>query len=135
MGRCNFYKIVLLLVLAICLSSCQDKSYNHTRFENVLLIADSCATKAQREEKKRIEGFMYNPKVTTLRGTKIILIANDEMFRKNNIDPRYREEILRQIDELNQGLQQWLEDGLITPEKLKQNFIDAQREKGKTINY
>ena len=78
---------------------------------------------------------MYNPKVTTLRGTKIILIANDEMFRKNNIDPRYREEILRQIDELNQGLQQWLEDGLITPEKLKQNFIDAQREKGKTINY
>lgn len=119
----------------MCLSSCQDKVSYQTRFENVLLIADSCATKAQREERQRIEGFMYNPKVTTLRGTKIILIANDDLFRKNNIDPRYKEEILRQINELNQGLQQWIEDGLITPEKLKQNFIDAQREKGTTINY
>lgn len=64
---------------------------------------------------------------------KIVLIADEGLFKKNGIDLAYRKEIVRQLEETNRGIKQWIEEGLVTKEQMFRNFIDAQKELGRKI--
>ncbi len=113
----------------LCFNGC-----THSQTSSLAKIeSDSVSiTKLLREDKKLI-GFLLNPKVTAMQDCKIVLIADEGLFKKNGIDLAYRKEIVRQLEETNRGIKQWIEEGLVTKEQMLQNFIDAQKELGRKI--
>lgn len=122
-----------IFTFSMCLLCCNGCTHTQTPSLAKVIESDSVSiTKLLREDKKLI-GFLLNPKVTAMQDCKIVLIADEGLFKKNGIDLAYRKEIVRQLEETNRGIKQWIEEGLVTKEQMLQNFIDAQKELGRKI--
>lgn len=120
MVRYNWKLIGVCVFLWLCMAvSCQKDTKVETEesikddFVNVCTIPDSFATAEQLAEKERLIGFLYNENVMQFRNGRIEIIADSDLFYKNNVDIRYMAYFREQVEETNRGIDRMLKEGTI----------------------
>ena len=120
------------LLFAGCGQSRQgDWRHPQTFEESVLAVFDSLATPEQLALKEKLRDFAMTPGITEIRGHRMVIVASEEDFEKQDIDPIYRKFLQMTLDETNDGVEQWLKDSLITEEDIPKMLREAQAEFGK----
>ena len=124
-----------VICAALCLS-CANKEksdWQHpaTYQESVLAVFDSLATPEQLAFKEKLRDFVMTPGMIKIEGNRLILVASEEDFTKQGIDPVYKQFMQESLDETNDGMEQWLKDSLITEEDIPRMLREAQEEFGK----
>ena len=126
----------LLVVVGMLFAGCAKngtEGWRHpqTFEESVLAVADSLATPEQLALKEQLRDFAMAPGVTEIVEHRMVVVASEEDFEKQGIDPIYKKYLQKSLDETNDGVEQWLKDSLITEEDIPRMLREAQAEFGK----